>query len=150
MNIIRGCADYMTWKRIIRNTRSEVVEFLEEFYRQCSDLKRVINNRDSSTVTTTNYEQITGVKVDVNTFEPNHVDLEFIHNLTGYYKLADKNGKRWDELNKILHRRYGVYFHEEVLKEIAVDRLFKEYTINDIDQLITDYEQIPKVTYDEI
>lgn len=130
----------MTLKRILNS----ILGVWNQFREECRDVVELINKRDS-TITTHNYENIKGDNLEVTSFEPGHVDVEFIHNLTGYYKLSEKNTKRWDELNKILHRRYGVYFHEEVLKEIAVDRLFKGYTINDIDQLITDYEQIPKI-----
>jgi len=83
--------------------------------------------------------------------EMNKVDLaptmvaQHIHNLEGYFEISEKNSKRWKQLNKILHRRYGYYFSEELFKEIAADAIFKTLTINEIEDMITEYEKIPKI-----
>ena len=84
-------------------------------------------------------------KYDVTEYEPLPRDLDHIHNTDGYFKLNQRNTRRFNDLNKILHRRYGVYFHEEVLKEIALEYFFKTKTLNDIDHILTKYEGIKTI-----
>ena len=78
-------------------------------------------------------------------FEPELHDLDHIHNVYGYLKLWDLNTKRFKKLNKRLRRRYGVYFHEETLKEIALDKLYRECTMQEIEQLIIKQEKIQTI-----
>ena len=95
---------------------------------------------------TVEYRQYSsGADISPPRFEPDLDDIDHIHNLRGYYKLANKNRKRFKELNKRLRRRYGVCFHEETLKEIALDQLFTKYQLQDIEQLIIKCEQIPTI-----
>lgn len=70
-----------------------------------------------------------------------------IKNLQGYYTLSEQNSKRWRKFNRMLHRRYGRYFNEELLKEIAMDQLYTKYTLNELDELISDFEGVEKVEF---
>lgn len=62
-----------------------------------------------------------------------------IPNLEGYFNLSEKNSRRYKELGKIEYKRHAITLNEELLKEIALDMLFKKYTINEIEDMLLDY-----------
>lgn len=63
-----------------------------------------------------------------------------IHNLDNYLELVDKNEKHFLELNNWLYDRHHRLYQKEVLKEIALEQLFRKYELNDIEQLIKKHE----------
>lgn len=63
-----------------------------------------------------------------------------IHNLDAYFDLVDRNNKRFHELNIWLHHKHYKDYQKEVVKEIALQELFKKRTLKEIDELIQDHE----------
>ena len=63
-----------------------------------------------------------------------------IHNLDNYLELVDKNEKHFLELNNWLYDHHHQLYQKEVLKEIALEQLFRKYTLNDIEELIKKHE----------
>lgn len=73
-----------------------------------------------------------------------HDRMVNIHNLDAYLDLVEFNDKRFREVNNYLHNTYGHSFQKEVLKEIALSIIIKEYTLADIGELIYKHEHPPK------
>ena len=72
--------------------------------------------------------------------EREHKRMVNIHNLDEYLSLRERNIKRFNELNNWLKTKHYKDFQLEVVKEIALEQLFKKYTLNDIDELIIKHE----------
>lgn len=68
--------------------------------------------------------------------------LANIHNIDKHMTLQDSNRLRWEDysegLQKINHKEYNI----EMLKEIALAELFKDYRPPEIDELIEKYGQL--------
>lgn len=89
--------------------------------------------RDSSPGRAYHYHNRGGVEMENITTSMDIPDLE------GYFDLSEKNSRRYKELGKIEYKRHAITLNEELLKEIALDVLFKKYTINEIENLILNY-----------
>ena len=67
-----------------------------------------------------------------------------IHNLDEYINIVERNDKRFHELNIWLHNQHHRDYQKEVLKEIALEQMFKKKTLREIDELIKKHENPTK------
>ena len=63
-----------------------------------------------------------------------------IHDLDAYFDLQEKNLRKWKHLQEVLSLWYKQEYQYEVLKEIALSKLFKTYKIEEICYMIREHE----------
>ena len=105
-----------------------------------SEIKSVLKNRDESEEEKIIVIDAYNEWITEKLIEREHERMMNIHNLDEYLSLRERNTNRFEELNKWLKSKHFHDFQVEVVKEIALEQLFKRYTLNDIEGLIKNHE----------
>lgn len=65
-----------------------------------------------------------------------------IHNLAKYLDLVDENKILFYDLDEKLHEKYHKHFQIEMLKEIALQLLFRKCNIEDVEEILKRYKEL--------
>ena len=65
-----------------------------------------------------------------------------IHNLAKYLEIVEENKNIFYELDNKLYEKYNKHFQLEMLKEIALQLLFRKCSIEEVEEILLRYKEL--------